>query len=439
MAPSFKNRAQRSAHPWSGSPLPSEPESLRPRAAIVAPSHTPCHARQGCQAAPRRRGWAPWLGALTLLSAGCSQRPSSPTVTSATPLGAPAPSATLTPPRSLAHPYAFALTSTEAPPGAALVWAPAAAPGRLELALLSPLGAQRAPSSLVSESPDPVLEVVTRGHAEALVVAWLARQGSSALARAAVGSLEARHFAPTLELGAGALRAVTGQGSLALAIDERDGDSAAMVRLGRSACASEPGPCERVEQVFFTASGVVRRAPALAVPEACPAAIGGLELLDGRMHYAVCSGLGGRPQWTVFSVQPEPMYAVAHPRLSGCHPLGSLSLGHDAVFVAQCAEQRQTMLVSAADRPPFVTELRPTLRCAGGKPVIEAAPGGALSVPLERPQPSLELLLPASIAPPRSRAAWTGERLLVATPQAGALGLRRYRCSAGRFQDADAQ
>ncbi len=79
------------------------------------------------------------------------------------------------------------------------------------------------------------------------------------------------------------------------------------------------------------------------------------------------------------------------------------------------------------------------MQCDAGRPVLtfrgasfdEAAlerQSGSVSMSLAESIGRIEALLPESIAPPGSRAVWTGESVLVATVVGRDVSVRRFQC-----------
>ena len=81
-----------------------------------------------------------------------------------------------------------------------------------------------------------------------------------------------------------------------------------------------------------------------------------------------------------------------------------------------------------------------TVRCDdASRPIFDITPasGQTLSITVAGPETRLEPLLPDAIAPPSSRAVWTGQSLLVATHVAREVALRRYQCVDGELVRTD--
>ena len=71
------------------------------------------------------------------------------------------------------------------------------------------------------------------------------------------------------------------------------------------------------------------------------------------------------------------------------------------------------------------------------RPTLTAGPNAELALALTASQSRLEAWLPENVAPPGSRAVWTGESLLIAAPQSGEVSLRRYECVDGDLTRTD--
>ena len=89
----------------------------------------------------------------------------------------------------------------------------------------------------------------------------------------------------------------------------------------------------------------------------------------------------------------------------------------------------------ASFRVEFVNGAALEPRCDGGRPTLTF--GTEVALPLTGSESRLEAWLPDNVAPRGSRAAWTGEALLVAVPLSGEVHLRRYECVDGVFSRTD--
>ncbi len=156
-----------------------------------------------------------------------------------------------------------------------------------------------------------------------------------------------------------------------------------------------------------------------------------------RAYYAVCHA-GEHPATTVYVIDPAVSYAAAAEVLPGCVPEGLSPAGGDVVLRAHCDDGEAIARVTQSGRTPLtMTRAVFVPRCEGGRPMLTAGAAAELSVALTASESRLEGWLPENVAPPGSRAVWTGEALLVAVPQSREVALRRYECVDGELSRTD--
>jgi hypothetical protein len=334
--------------------------------------------------------------------------------------------------RLLATATAFDLAP--APGGALLAWAPQSG-GQIRLGGFATSGATAppaAPGSVVSGLGvhDLTIAVTQAG----VVLAWREAAPAGSVTRGAW--LKTDGQTQPFELGPGAATPATSRGGLALAAQA---ESALLLARGAEApCeANAPGPCHAFQFYRLSASGARATGVPLTVPGPCdeqavqlvvaPGRGNGDGEALGRFDYAVCSRASTTPALTVFSIQPNPAYAMAEEVFAGCTPLGAGRFGGEAAFVAVCKGQRRLVTAPEGGQPLVVRDLdRRGLVCRNGAAALAFGSGWlGLNEPIGR----LELLLDDDLAPPGSRAVWAGAALLVARLDAAAqLHVASYAC-----------
>ncbi|MEM9196172.1 MAG: hypothetical protein AAGF12_43810, partial [Myxococcota bacterium] len=129
---------------------------------------------------------------------------------------------------------------------------------------------------------------------------------------------------------------------------------------------------------------------------------------------------------TAYAIQFEPQYAQAVELMPGCTPVGASPFGSSAAFFSTCGSARNVaLLADAAQERNIVGEAEPVVECEAGRPKFllagdTEALGGA--------REGIEHLLPDRVAGPRSKAIWTGEAILVASPRGNEVVVNRYEC-----------
>lgn len=367
-------------------------------------------------------------GALAIAAfAGCSKRtapaapPASSTLVAAS---SAAPGSTAV--GKLVGPTAFELAASVR--GAALVWAPAdrARGGLLELELDADGQGRGVPRTALAAAavPGDVSDLAAAWVKERLALAWLERRGPKATVRAAWSGAAAAPF----ELGAAWSGPRTARGNVVVAAREDKalvfarGDQAACIEPGRSGCFAfgfhELGAAHAVE------TGLP-----MSVPVPCTDDSAELAVVGSRFHYGVCTDTGKHPVTTMFSIQRDPEYARADQLLEGCTPTGTFVWRGAAWLVADCEGARRAARIG--DDAAEQLDLRASrLECSSGTLRVRTP---SLDLVLDEPRSGLAPLLPPDVAPPGSRAVWTGRALVVAASFAEQVRLTRRTCDGMRL------
>jgi len=343
----------------------------------------------------------------------------------------------------LAHAGAFELVATSA--GATLVWAAGTCAQGLRLQRFdvdgAPVGAPLQHAACGGEASDPAAEItdVTAAAGGGRIgVVWLVRDRTGARLFGTFGSDSAENLAPTLPLGAAdnspdsrSSHAVRGQ----LWLTAADTGQMRMAWRGPAAtCSSGNGTCAQLlSTVFPPQPGAPRRVDTREVPVACARLLLGTLWHQGTWYDAFCTVdvEHSRPSTEVYAIRPEIFYAEAMAVLEGCAPVG-LAPSSEGVFVfGECADGLHAELIGgrgfAASRDARIER---DLTCEVGRPVLSVggATNAAVSYKLAGPRDRLELWLPERLAPPGSRAVFTGRRLLLAKIAASRLTVSGSYC-----------
>lgn len=380
---------------------------------------------------PRPRSWL-----LLLLVVACKHQPQL-TVSAAASASAAVSARVATLAQDAPAPGGFDLTSTEA--GAALITVDATRRG-LTLTRLDALGRSQASEPLfdvaASDAPRGVTEiseVAAASLAADLDVVWVEKSGpgAAAHARGLLRPLQARGNAPLQDLNAVEQPIAAPRGNVAVA--SSDGHFLVLSRREKTTCAdSNQSDCIGFDLFRQEANGTARTGSPLAVPLPCEQNSVSFAVSGSRWYYGVCSRSTGKPLTTLFSIQSEPAYARADRLLEGCSPLGATALAGDLVVIGDCAGQRQGLRVRGGNAAPEEVRVdRLEVVCDSGKPLIRQLGPGGLNLALDERRDRLEAFLPTALSPAHSRAVWTGEALLVASPAESTqarVAVKRYRC-----------
>ncbi|MET0794193.1 MAG: hypothetical protein ABW061_21910 [Polyangiaceae bacterium] len=282
-----------------------------------------------------------------------------------------------------------------------------------------------------SDAPHGVTEITEVAAASLgsdLNVVWVEKSTRGAHARGLLRPLSARGNAPLQDLNAVQEPTAAPRGNVA--IGSSDGHFLVLSRREKTACAdSNQSDCIGFDLFRQESNGTARTGSPLAVPLPCEQNSVSFAVSGSRWYYGVCSRSTGKPLTTLFSIQSEPAYARADRILEGCLPLGATAQAADLVVIGDCAGQRQGLRVRGGNAAPEEVRVdRLEVVCESGKPLIRQLGAGGLSLPLNARRDRLEAFLSAALSPPHSRAVWTGEALLVATPSGARVAVKRYRC-----------
>ena len=287
------------------------------------------------------------------------------------------------------------------------------------------------PRSQRLRTPAAVTEVAALRVGERIGVSWV-ELGERPRVRAALFDFASGSGEPIVtELGfTDARRGIRGH----LALASRD-DSAftVMHRAEPGDCVDKPGRCTRFEFHEVRNGSASSRPLPLLVPEACPGGVAGLGAHEaGIRHYAVCTLDAGRRVNTVFTIQEQPMYAVAERALEGCSSEGFFGLPDGKEYLlGRCTDGlRRAFRPARVERKAASFDVsEPTLGCLSSGLEVHFSLDGPRHYRLEKPEQRIDRMLPERIAPAGARAVWTGEALLVAQLSGAELELGRWSCS----------
>src|SRR6185295_6228431 len=219
-----------------------------------------------------------------------------------------------------------------------------------------------------------------------------------------------------------------------LAVAARDARAFTVLhRAEQGDCVEKAGRCTRFEFHEVRDEGARARPLPLLVPDACPGGVAGLGAREaGIQHYAVCTMDAGRRVSTVFTIQQQPMYAVAERALEACASDGFFTLPDGKEYLlGRCSDGlRRAYRPARAEQNAQSFDLSaPTLGCLSNTLEVVISMNGPQRFRFEKPEERAERLLPERIAPVGSRAVWTGRALLVAQLSGTELELARWSCS----------
>ncbi len=202
--------------------------------------------------------------------------------------------------------------------------------------------------------------------------------------------------------------------------------------------AGDPGPsCKRFRvRALYPAERAEREGIGLAIPETCERPLSGFVHTGDTWFYGLCAQNDGRPESTLYGIRFDPRYASADTAFEDCAPVGLAGFGNDRVFMsADCEGGRKgAWFMDAGTRHSEIFD-EPTLSCERETLTIVA---GDVRISLNEPLDRIGALLPAAIAPPGSRALFTGQVLLVANATGASVSLARHECIDGRVLRTDA-
>jgi hypothetical protein len=364
---------------------------------------------------------------LALALASSCKKPTDAPAPSAAPSASAAPVVELTP---LASPAAFELVAL--PDGVGLFWGPPE--GGVSFSRLDAVGRRDGKPVVVAPAETGfAIELAAASQETRVGVAW-ARKGKAGdkSSLGVLGDAATRSFGDRFELGALALGPDDERGQLAVSVN--DGGAFVALRRGtEERCPSDPkGRCIGFAFKEIGAKGRADRGLPMAVPKPCARALVGSVSVGQRAHYAFCSEENGAPTITHFMRQLNPFYVDVFRVLDGCKPVGMTRMGDEALIVADCAKGREGMFVGGMGQKPRRVEIgKAELSCPLGKPKLRAPGDHPLDYDFSAPRDGLAPILPRELAPPGSRAVWTGAAIIVASAVGGGLEIARHECQRG--------
>ncbi len=325
----------------------------------------------------------------------------------------------------------FDLVTTET--GAALVFASAGS-AQLSFTLYDGAGAPRRSEPVFTEAADAgtgarIGEVAAVARGGELAVAWIEENGASARSRAVVRAITDSGSSPSvIEIGPVFQPVSRPRGNVAITSSN---ERFLVLARGQQTDCIEKTEHDCVGFDFHRLDGnkTTRQSLPLAVPLPCDQNSVSFAVAGSRWYYGVCSRATGKPVTTLFSIQTDPEYARADRILEGCLPLGALAQGGDLLVVGDCGGERRGMRMHGGNTESSELRVdRVDALCDSGHPLLRQLGPSGLKLSLDGPRDRLEGFLPPSFAPPNSRAVWTGQTLLVATPQRDSINLKGYQC-----------
>jgi hypothetical protein len=357
---------------------------------------------------------------------GCGTE--SPPEPSAPELPADPPPAPLVAPRRIATAAAFDLVPLG--DGAVLSWGvPVAEGGGVRVLELDSKGGVRgseveaatqgnAAGRGMELGPALVEEVAAAVHSDRVALVWAVRSNARVRAEATQSSARLSGFSPPAPLGDVATRSLdhVERGRLRAF----DGPAGAF----EVAWVAPVDPSGNAPIHMRTLVGDTART--LLVERPCARPLVGVLGHGDALFQAVCHG-GESPITTLYAIDAGgPPLATASEVLSSCEPIGLTPSSRGVFAVASC--QDGIAAIEMDPRGHTLASARGVTRaaeCRDGRPTLEI---GALSLSLREPRGDLEPMLPETIAPPGSRALWTGEALLVGSVSGRDLSIHRFEC-----------
>ncbi|MFZ5893474.1 MAG: hypothetical protein ACOY0T_20605 [Myxococcota bacterium] len=334
---------------------------------------------------------------------------------------------------------AFDLVAT--PSGAFLVWAPEERSfgGVLAQEFDTNAHARGSARALLARSDvgGQVLELAAIRGAQRTALAFFEKNWAGAKLVAAEG--DANASLQRIEIGVDGSGVHEGRGNLALVLESKPDAFSLWSRAGEAECV-ETGRRDCTAFSWWRLSDARAEARGLPLSVPTPCREHALTLLREHkgLHYAVCSqassGSAAREN-TLFTIQNSPEYARADKLLAGCHALGLFTAADTTWLVGECNGQRRAARVGSDNGAIEVRELSsPRLECVNGRARLRAGPIDTL---LEEPRAQLAPVLPSTLAPRDSRAAWTGQALLVVSSRARRLDVTRYACQGSSLRQLE--
>jgi hypothetical protein len=335
-------------------------------------------------------------------------------------------------------PDAFEIVATSE--GAVLVWS---APGACERALraqrFSAAGVALGDPVVVANACDAapelarestrVRELAAVAAAGRIGVSWIAEDETHAIALGTFGDDEASAFAPARRLRDVERAYDRPRTRLAMATSD-DAHMRIALRTEVGPCVAQHGQCTHIVSLSHpgTEAAAERGTDTREVERPCPGLLSGALWANGVWYDAFCvlDAADARPVTQVFAVRPETYYAEVVPALPGCTPLGLAPGTKGAWLFAECGDGLSAQQLVPEARPAELRAATRSVRCEDGRPTFVL--GQAASLPLQDARDRIELFVPPALAPLGSRAVFTGQRVLVAYPQAGVLKLATLVC-----------
>ncbi|MCB9597492.1 MAG: hypothetical protein H6719_32525 [Sandaracinaceae bacterium] len=385
-----------------------------------------------------------WPLLLLCLSVGCDDPPPPPEP----PPPPPPPPGPIVAGRAIANDGAFALIPS--PEGARLFWgAPHREGGGVRTVGLSPtgaaLGADRAVAAhgaaaggTAEQHVSQAVELDAYAVGRRIGLAWVVDYGHHLEAQATWSTDDGEHFGPVEDIGDTVRLEDRARGRVTVSGND-DGRLVVHHRVLDAPCVATEGSCAMFSRTGLGAPDGRQGTDEVRWP--CEPLVAASMFRAGTWYHTVCHVEGGGPSTTVESVRPEISFA-GPTSFAGCTPEAIAPLDDGALVLTRCGDawaghHLDTMgHVRASLRP-----LERIVACEEGRPVLRARAGRReAKLQLGPAIARIEALLPEDIAAPGARAIWTGEAVLVATPQQRSLSVRRYECLPdGRFDRTDAR
>ncbi|MFK7988869.1 MAG: hypothetical protein AB8I08_22815 [Sandaracinaceae bacterium] len=354
--------------------------------------------------------------------------------------------------RTTAGPAAFDLVPSAS--GALFAYgAPHSRGGGVMLVELGPMGeavgVERAvtPPRPAEARASQAVEVEMGVNDRDVVVSWALDFGRGVTAFAAHSPDGGARFRPPVELES--MPSLTGSQRGRLAVSAYEGGTLAVRarRLDGSCDGTEEATdsdtsCGRIALHRVVGDSTGRASIRTLVPIVCePFVFGGL-LREGSSFHGLCGAMSGVPGPNVTVLDPDPQLATVLDTAAGCTPVGIAPVEGGAAVVARCPDGAVSATVVDAQGRVLrrLPHAEPHHACERGRMVVELVENGQRAgVKLGARLGRLEALLAEDVAPPGSRAVWTGQALLIAAPiDTGEVALRRYECgSRDRFLRTD--
>jgi len=381
--------------------------------------------------------------ALTLLAACEEEEPPAP------PPAPPPPPEPIVAGRTMADDAAFALVPV--PDGALLIWAsPHREGGGVKAVTLSPTGAAMGSDRPVARRgaaaggsaethPSQAVELDAFAVGRRVGVAWVLDFGHDVQVQATWSADGGERFGAVQELGQ-TVREEPGTRGRVVVSETDHGQLVVQHRSLDGDCVRTSGRCAMIHWRRLGSDGEAGGRPGpLEIQAPCQPLIADGLHREGTSYRAYCHEQGHGPSTMLYTIRNAVSYAEANPQ-PGCVPLGLSPVDEGVLAVMRCRDELTAIAVDEMGR--VRDTYRPaerSVRCHEGRPVLQVAEDDRESkLRLAEATAQLEALLPEDIAPPGSRAIWTGETVLVAVPQSRSVSVRRYECLPdGRFDRTD--